>query len=74
MSTPDEMHELIEYDHSSTGWTMSGGSIDGLQPDVIFSHDDWGTKDALFMTPGDVARILQGAATAGFTAISARAA
>ena len=23
--------------------------IDGLQPDVIFSHDDWGTKNALFM-------------------------
>ena len=25
--------------------------IDRLQPDVIFSHDDWGTKDALFMQP-----------------------
>ncbi|MFR6395002.1 MAG: hypothetical protein ACLUNQ_07870 [Oscillospiraceae bacterium] len=25
--------------------------INNLHPDVIFSHDDWGTKDALFMHP-----------------------
>ena len=30
---------------------MSARLIDGLQPDVIFSHDDWGTKNALFMKP-----------------------
>ena len=47
---PDEMHELIEY---ITEFRLAYVKqiIDGLQPDVIFSHDDWGTKDALFMKP-----------------------
>ena len=47
---PDEMHELIEY---ITQYRLDYVKrlIDGLQPDVIFSHDDWGTKDALFMKP-----------------------
>ena len=47
---PQEMHELIEY---ITEYRLSYVKllIDRLQPDVIFSHDDWGTKDALFMKP-----------------------
>ena len=47
---PDEMHELIEY---ITDYRLRYVKllIDNLQPDVIFSHDDWGTKDALFMKP-----------------------
>lgn len=47
---PDEMHELIEY---ITEYRLAYVKllIDNLQPDVIFSHDDWGTKDALFMKP-----------------------
>ena len=47
---PDEMHELIEY---ITEYRLRYVKmlIDNLQPDVIFSHDDWGTKDALFMKP-----------------------
>lgn len=47
---PDEMHELIEY---ITEYRLAYVKmlIDNLQPDVIFSHDDWGTKDALFMHP-----------------------
>ena len=47
---PDEMRELIEY---ITEFRLAYVEqiIDGLQPDVIFSHDDWGTKDALFMKP-----------------------
>ena len=47
---PDEMHELIEY---ITEFRLAYVKqiIDGLQPDAIFSHDDWGTKDALFMKP-----------------------
>lgn len=47
---PAEMHELIDYitDYRITYVEML---IDGLHPDVIFSHDDWGTKDALFMKP-----------------------
>ena len=47
---PDEMHRLIDY---ITDYRLSYVKllIDNLQPDVIFSHDDWGTKDALFMQP-----------------------
>ncbi len=47
---PDEMHALIEY---ITEYRLQYVKmlIDNLQPDVIFSHDDWGTKDALFMNP-----------------------
>ena len=44
------MHELIE---TITQYRLDyvRRLIDGLQPDVIFSHDDWGTKNALFMKP-----------------------
>lgn len=47
---PDEMHELIDYitDYRIRYVKML---IDGLQPEAIFSHDDWGTKEALFMKP-----------------------
>ena len=47
---PDEMRQLIEY---ITEYRLRYVQllIDRLQPDVIFSHDDWGTKDALFMYP-----------------------
>ncbi len=47
---PKEMHELIDYitDYRMTYAKML---IDNLQPDAIFSHDDWGTQNALFMPP-----------------------
>ena len=47
---PDEMHELIDYitDYRIESVKML---IDNLQPDAIFSHDDWGTKESLFMSP-----------------------
>lgn len=47
---PDEMHELID---TITEYRLDyvRRLIDGLKPDVIFSHDDWGTKNALFMKP-----------------------
>ena len=47
---PDEMHGLIDY---ITEFRLAYVKqlIDNLQPDAIFSHDDWGTKDALFMKP-----------------------
>ena len=47
---PDEMHELIEY-ITQFRLTYAKMLIDGLQPDVLFTHDDWGTKNALFMKP-----------------------
>ncbi len=45
---PDEMHELIDY---ILEYRMSYLRLvtEKLQPDAILSHDDWGTKDALFM-------------------------
>ena len=47
---PDEMHRLIDY---ITDYRLGYVKllIDNLHPDVIFSHDDWGTKDTLFMHP-----------------------
>ncbi len=47
---PKEMHELIEY---ITEYRMQYVKmvIEGLHPDAIFHHDDWGTKAALFMKP-----------------------
>lgn len=47
---PQEMHELIDYiTEYRLGYVKL--LIDKLQPDVIFSHDDWGTKESLFMSP-----------------------
>ena len=47
---PKEMHELIDYiTEYLIGYVKH--LIENLRPDAIFSHDDWGTKDALFMKP-----------------------
>lgn len=47
---PQQMHELIDYiTDYRIGYVKM--LIDKLHPDAIFSHDDWGTKDALFMKP-----------------------
>ena len=47
---PQEMHELIDYitDYRINYVNML---IDRLHPDAIFSHDDWGAKESLFMSP-----------------------
>jgi len=47
---PKEMHELIDY---ITDYRLRFVKlmIDGMKPDAIFSHDDWGAKEALFMSP-----------------------
>ena len=47
---PKEMHELIDY-ILSYRLEYVRMLIKGLQPDVIFSHDDWGAKNQLFMKP-----------------------
>ncbi len=69
---PDEMHELIDYicDYRMRYVKML---IDKLHPDVIFSHDDWGTKNALFMKP-DMWREFFKEPYRNLTATSARAA
>jgi len=47
---PQQMHELIDY---LTEYRLKYAEllIDNLQPDAILSHDDWGAKEALFMSP-----------------------
>ena len=47
---PAEMHELIDY---ITDYRIDFARrlIDGLHPEVLFTHDDWGTKESLFMSP-----------------------
>lgn len=47
---PEEMHELIAYINE---YRMKYVKlmIEKLRPDAIFAHDDWGTKNALFMKP-----------------------
>lgn len=47
---PKEMHDLIDC---ILQYRLEYVKllIDGLHPEVIFSHDDWGAKDALFFKP-----------------------
>ncbi len=47
---PDSMYELFE---AYTDWKLKVVKqlIDNLNPDVIHSHDDWGSKTALFFSP-----------------------
>ena len=47
---PKEMHELIDY-ILQYRLQFVRLLLKGLQPDAIFSHDDWGTKTQLFMKP-----------------------
>jgi methanogenic corrinoid protein MtbC1/uroporphyrinogen-III decarboxylase len=47
---PQEMHELIDYIFEYR-MTFVKLICENLHPDVILSHDDWGTKHALFMQP-----------------------
>ena len=47
---PGPMHELIDY-ITEYRLTYAKMLIDGLGPDLLFTHDDWGTKEALFMKP-----------------------
>lgn len=47
---PDAMHELIDV-IAEYRFQYAKLLIDHLHPDVILSHDDWGTKRSLFMQP-----------------------
>lgn len=51
---PQEMHELIDYifEYRMEYLRLL---VENIHPDVLLSHDDWGTKDALFM-PAEVWR------------------
>lgn len=47
---PDELHELIAF---LTEWELHKAEeiCAHLHPDALFHHDDWGSKDATFMSP-----------------------
>lgn len=47
----DEMHDMIKY---LTEWElkMAEGICSNLHPDMLFHHDDWGSHDSTFMSPG----------------------
>jgi uroporphyrinogen-III decarboxylase len=50
LAEPESMHELLEaiYEYKRTYARLL---IDTLKPDIILSHDDWGAKRSLFMSP-----------------------
>ena len=50
LTDPDEVDELLEtiFEYRCAYAKLL---IDNLHPDAILSHDDWGTKHSLFMSP-----------------------
>jgi uroporphyrinogen-III decarboxylase len=50
LAEPESMKELIEV-ITEYRLTMMKLYVENLHPDVIMSHDDWGTKRSLFMSP-----------------------
>ncbi len=50
LAEPEYMHELLEaiFEYRRTYARLL---IDNFKPDAILSHDDWGAKHSLFMSP-----------------------
>ena len=50
LEAPEETHELIDVicDYRMTYMRLV---VEHLHPDLIVSHDDWGTSDRMFMSP-----------------------
>lgn len=50
LDEPEAMQELIEaiFEYRLTYMKLI---VEHLHPDVIISHDDWGAKDSMFMSP-----------------------
>jgi hypothetical protein len=57
----DEPEILYEIFGALTDWKMKavGLVIDRLQPDIIHSHDDWGSKTSLFFSPDMFRKLLK---------------
>ncbi|MCL2226375.1 MAG: uroporphyrinogen decarboxylase (URO-D) [Oscillospiraceae bacterium] len=51
LEEPDAMHDLIEA-MKNFKLSQIEYMIDELKPDVFMTHDDWGSKTSLFMSPG----------------------
>lgn len=47
---PEDMHELVDA-IGEYRFQYAKLLVDQLHPDAILSHDDWGSKDSLFMRP-----------------------
>lgn len=47
---PEAMHELVDV-IAEYRFQYAKLLVDNLKPDVILSHDDWGSKHSLFMSP-----------------------
>ncbi len=47
---PKEMHELIEV-IKNYRITYVKKLIEHMRPEVVFTHDDWGAKESLFLNP-----------------------
>jgi hypothetical protein len=47
---PEAMHELCEV-IGEYRYTYFKLLVDNLKPDVVLSHDDWGSKRSLFVSP-----------------------
>lgn len=47
---PDDTHEFLQM-IADYRFTYAKLLVDNLHPDVILSHDDWGSKDNLFFPP-----------------------
>ena len=50
LSEPEDMHDLIDA-ITEYRLTYMKLIVEHLHPDVICSHDDWGSKTSLFMSP-----------------------
>ena len=50
MCYEDEMHDLIKY-LTEYELKMAEGICENLHPDMIFHHDDWGSRTSTFMSP-----------------------
>jgi len=51
LEEPEAVDEMLEaiYEYRSAYAKLL---IENLEPDAVLSHDDWGTKTSLFMSPG----------------------
>ena len=55
---PDSMYEFFE---AYAEWKLKVFEqiVDNMQPDIIHSHDDWGSKTSLFMQPAKFRELLK---------------
>jgi hypothetical protein len=50
LAEPDDMHELLNVIFEYR-LAFARLLIDNLKPDIILTHDDWGSKQSVFMNP-----------------------